>query len=339
MAKKKVSPKKTVAKKAAPKKEAAKPAPRATAKPAAAKKAAAPALPEIKVAIIGLDTSHAIELPRLMQAPDCPPDKRVRGLRATRCLRFETPFQNREGLDGRQKQLEQWGVKVTEIFDEAVEDCDAIMVEINDPSLHLEYFRMCATLGKPVFLDKPLADTTAHGDEIIAEARRQGTRFFSASSLRFIPELVKACATVPAPTACAVYGALGKAPAGSSIVWYGVHAFEMLQRAMGLGAQSVFTRKDGTGAVVAVAYADSRRGVVELNEGSWIYGGTLRTKETAVPFVASQDRMYPDLLLQISAFLRGGDAPVSAEATREIMGMLDAAERSLQSGKAELTEA
>jgi predicted dehydrogenase len=290
---------------------------------------------EMKVAIIGLDTSHAIELPRLMQAPDCPKEDRVEGLRTVSCLRFETPFQNKEGLDGRQKQLEQWGVKVTEKFEDAIKDCDALMLEINDPAFHVDYFRRCAGLGKPVFLDKPLADTFAHGEQVLADAKKHKTRVFSASALRFAPALDAVCAAVPSPSACTVYGALGKAPSGSSIIWYGVHAFEMLQRAMGTGAVSVLTRKDGSGAVVLVSYADGRRGVVELNEGVWIYGGTLRSKETAVPFIS--DWKYGHLLTKVAAFFHGGAAPVALDATREIMGMLDAAERSLQSGKEEKT--
>ena len=292
---------------------------------------------EIKVAVIGLDTSHAIELPRIMQAPDTPKDQRVAGLRVTRCMRFETPFQNKAGLDERQKQLEQWGIKVTESFDEAIADCDALMLEINDPAPHLEYFRKCAGLGKPMFLDKPLADTMAAGEKILAEARTHGTRFFSASSLRFVPELEAACRAIPQPAACTVFGPLGKAPAGSSIVWYGVHAFEMLQRAMGLGAQKVSAYRDASGAVVTVSYKDGRRGVVELTEGAWIYGGTLRTKEKAAPFFVDMGRAYHDLVAHIAAFFQGGSTPVALDATREIMGMLDAAERSAHSGREEST--
>ena len=292
---------------------------------------------EMKVAIIGLDTSHAIELPRLMQAPDCPKEDRVEGLRAVSCLRFETPFQNKEGLDGRQKQLEQWGVKVTEKFEDAIKDCDALMLEINDPAFHVDYFRRCAGLGKPVFLDKPLADTFTHGEQILADVKKHNTRVFSASSLRFVPSLIETCGKVPHPAACFAYGPLGKAPSGSSIVWYGVHAFEMLQRSMGLGATSILTRKDGMGVVANVAYADGRRGVVELTEGAWIYGGTLRTKEKAETFVVDPAHLYSGLLNQIAAFFHGGASPVGLDATREIMGMLDAAERSLQSGKEEKT--
>ena len=61
---------------------------------------------EIRVALIGLDTSHSVEFPRRMQAPDCPEQLRVEGLRAVSCLRFETPFTNKQILDERQKQLE-----------------------------------------------------------------------------------------------------------------------------------------------------------------------------------------------------------------------------------------
>ena len=96
----------------------------------------------IKVAIIGLDTSHSVALPKLMQDPA--EKDQIKELRATRCLRFETPFQNKAGLDERQAYLESIGVLVTTDFDEAVADCDAIMLEINDPSYHLEYFEKCA---------------------------------------------------------------------------------------------------------------------------------------------------------------------------------------------------
>ena len=82
----------------------------------------------LRVAIIGLDTSHAVEFPRLMQDDSVPAEHRVSGMRATRCLRFETPFQGKDGLDQRQAVLEKIGVEVTEDFDYAIGDCDAIFI-------------------------------------------------------------------------------------------------------------------------------------------------------------------------------------------------------------------
>jgi predicted dehydrogenase len=291
---------------------------------------------EIRVGVIGLDTSHAIEFPRRMQAPDFDPGLRVAGLRAATCLRFATPFQSEDQLDARQAQLEQWGIRVTRKLEDALEGVDALMLEINDPACHLDYFGRCAGLGKPIFLDKPLADTLAAGRRIEEIARKQGTRWWSSSSLRHVPAMREACAAVPKPTTAAMFGPLGKAPAGSSIVWYGVHAFEMIEAALGRGARTICTRRDALGAVIVVEYPDRRRGIVELTEGSWIYGGYLRSLEAVRHFVADLTRAYTEQLLAVREFFRGGPPPVSAEESLEIMAMLDAAERSLESGKPEV---
>lgn len=287
----------------------------------------------IKVAMIGLDTSHSIEFTRRMQAPDCPDGQLVPGLKVTRCLRFSTPFQNEEGLDGRQKTLEGWGVKVTQDFDEAVGDCDAVMMCINDPAFHLEYFKRCATLGKRMFVDKPLADTIANGKAMMDCARANKTEFFSASSLRFGRELLDACGKMPKPLLASTYGPLGKAPAGSSIVWYGVHAFEMLERALGKGATSVATHQTRNGACVAVHYEDDRAGTVELSTLSHVYAGCLRTKDAAAPFVVEMAGIYTAELREVAAFFQGGPSPVAWEDTLEVMALLDAAEQSAQTGR------
>ena len=179
------------------------------------------AVKPIKVAIVGLDTSHSVAMPSLMQDPKS--KFRVEGMKATRCLRFETPFQGKKGLDDRQKILEGIGVKVTEDFDKAVGDCDAIMIEINDPARHLEYFEKCAELGKPIFLDKPYADTLDNARKIADIAAAKGVRYFTSSSLRFDVDFQAMLAQVKkekmaVETAC-VWGPVGHAPAGSSIVW------------------------------------------------------------------------------------------------------------------------
>ncbi len=293
---------------------------------------------EIKVGIVGLDTSHSVEFTRRMQATDCPEMQKVSGLRTTACLRFETPFQNKAGLDDRQKLMESWGVKVTERFEEAVADCDAIMVAINDPAYHLEYFRKCIDLGKPIFLDKPLADTISHGREIAALIASKGLSVMSCSSLRYVAALVEACNAVPTPAQMNSFGPLGKAPSGSSIVWYGVHAFEMLERAMGRGAASMTVVNDRTGVVCVVEYADGRRGVVELSEGNYSYGGTIRGGGKAVAFIADMNMAYTLQLREIEAFFRTGQATLTFDDTLEVMAMLDAAQQAATTGKTVLIQ-
>ncbi len=290
----------------------------------------------IKVGIIGLDTSHSVEFPKRMQAPDCPEADRVSGLRAVTCLRFETPFQNKAGLDKRQSQLEAWGVKVTESFDEAAAGCDAYLIEINDPAFHLEYFRKVAALGKPVFLDKPLAGSLEDGREILRLAKLHGTRVWSGSSLPFSPGLSEALAPFAQVRLGAVYGALGKAPAGDSLIWYGVHTFETLQRIMGPGAQSVLAHESEAETVALVDYGQGRQGLVECIPDCWAYGGRAHGldkegKPLMKPFAIPAS--YPALLNAIKAFLEGGPAPVSMDTTFEGLAMMVAARQSIITGK------
>ena len=290
---------------------------------------------KINIALIGLDTSHTIEFARRMVAPDCPADQKVHGLNPVSCLRFSTPFHSEEGLNQRQKTLEGWGIKVTTNLGEAVAGCDALMLEINDPAYHLEYFTRVAGLGKMIFLDKPFADTLANAKKILDLTQARQLKVFSSSSLRFVPEFTAACDKMPKPAFGHVYGLFGKPPAGTSIVWYCVHTFEMLQRAMGRGARSVFVKKDGAGFTAIVQYPENRRGVAELLTGTSIYGGCLHDKEQACPFVASTARCYTHLLEHIAKFFQTGEAPVELAETMEVMALLDAAQRSLDSGKEE----
>lgn len=288
---------------------------------------------EIRVAIVGLDTSHSVEFPRRMQAPDCPEELKVNGMKAVTCLRFETPFTNKETLDKRQQQLEDWGIKVTEDFEEAVADCDAIMLEINDPAYHLEYFKKCMNLNKPIFIDKPLADNYHNAKEIYDLCKKHNVRAISASALRFSHNLVEACSKVPKPMQSYFYGPLGIPPVGSGIIWYGVHCFEMLERAMGLGAVSVDVRKDAAGAVVVVEYPDKRRGIVELTVGAYAYGGTLRAENQIASFVVDSSMFYTEELREIYRFFKTGEASLTLDDALEIMDMLDCAARSYETGK------
>jgi predicted dehydrogenase len=289
---------------------------------------------ELKVAMIGLDTSHTIEFSRLIQG-DAPAETKIDGLRVTGCMRFPTKFQNEEGQDKRQALLESWGVPVTRSFDEAVRGADAIMVEINEPALHLQYFEQAAGLGKPIYLDKPLAGNLAEGKRIVDLANRKKIKLWSSSSLRFAPALVEARKAVPHAAVCTVHGYLGEAPAGSDLIWYGVHTVEMLVTAMGRGARSVRGHRDTTGVVLAVSYPEDRRGIVEANRFGYQYGGCLQLKDDCCHFKVEAGALYATLLKHIRDCFLGGPAPVPLDETLEIQAIMDAGERSLSSGKEE----
>ncbi len=293
----------------------------------------------IKTAFIGLDTSHSVQFAQYIQDPNIPENERCTDLIVTRCMRFETPFQGKDGLDARQKQLEALGIMVTENFDEAVADCDAIFLEINDPTLHLEYFKKCAKLGKPIFLDKPFADTLANAKAIAKIAEENNVKFFTASKLRNFQTIEDLAAkNIEVATAMA-WGSLGKCPEGYSlIIWYGVHTFELLERFMGIGAQSVLTLPTGVGFDCQVKYKDGRTALVKMSAGlgggygCWVLGGNKVECASAVSGTPI------NMLNNFVKMCRGEDPAVSVAESLEIMAMLEAAEKSYQSGKEEFLE-
>ncbi len=284
-----------------------------------------------KLAIVGLDTSHSISFTQLIQDKE---EKMVDQLQVVTCLRFPSPFQSEPDQDKRRETLENLGVKVTRSFEEAVEGVDGIMIEINDPSRHLEYFAKAAELGAPIFLDKPLADNLENGIKIYNIAKEKKIKAWSSSSLRFSPEIIECASKVDQPILASVFGALGRAAAGSSLIWYGIHTFEMLMTLMGSGAKSVYAKEDDGGIVSIVEYEGGRRGIAECNSGMGNYGGRAQNKEMAENFITAGSP-YPYLIKALENFFIDGTVPVPFEDTLEIQAIMDTAVKSLESGKEE----
>ena len=287
----------------------------------------------IKVAMIGLDTVHTIQFAKLLQG-DAPADQKVQGLQVVKAMRFPSAFHSEEKQDKRQEQLEQWGIGVTRSLDEAVRDADAIMLEINDPALHLTYFQQVVELQKPIFMDKPMASSLEDAKAIADLAAKHKAKAWTSSPMRFDEALVNACAQTPKPLYCNVYGTFNKAPAGSSIVWYGVHAFEMISTIMGQGAKSVLASQAARGINVLVEYADGRHATAELIPDAWFYGGRIQSAEKVTPFAGRIDIIRGELIA-IRDFFHWGRCPLSLGESLEIQAISDACDRSLMSGKAE----
>ncbi|MCK5801558.1 MAG: Gfo/Idh/MocA family oxidoreductase [Lentisphaeria bacterium] len=286
----------------------------------------------MNIGIIGLDTSHTIAFTKVIQG-DVPAEQKIEGLRIVNAMRFPSPFQTEEGQDERQGQLEDLGVVMKSSVAELADGMDALFLEINDPALHLEYFEQVAGLGLPIFIDKPLAANLEEGRRIVEIAKANGTNFWTASSLRFLKSLAAAKQKVEdVPVFCNVFGALGKASAGSDVVWYGVHVTEMLTSIMGVGATAVTAREDANGVVAIVNYGDERRAVVEYNRNCYKYGGRVQAGNQCEYFDNTGEVLYNNLLEQIKAWLDGAEAPVPVAESLEIQAIMDAVEKSLASG-------
>jgi len=290
---------------------------------------------DLRIGIIGLDTSHVVAFTRSLNDPshkDYVPGGRVvaayKGgspdLKASagRVDRFTAELQ------------EKYKVKIVDSIPALCEMVDAILLESVDGRVHLEQARQALRSKRPIFIDKPLAASFADARGIALLARESGTPWFSSSSLRFAPAFQQALRDTMGGRIHGVetYGPASLEPTNPGLFWYGIHAVESLFTMMGPGCVSVaMTSNDDFDLAVGV-WKDGRIGTVKgLRKGKEDYGALIY-REKGVYHVPVQDVSYVPLVREIMEFFKTGKPPVTPEETLEIMAFMDAAERSRQQG-------
>ena len=304
-----------------------------------------PAAP-LRIGLIGLDTSHAVQFTSILNDPSHP--EHVAGARvvaafkggspdveasATRIERFTTELTTK------------WGVELVDSIEALCLRVDAVMLTSVDGRQHLAQARPVFAARKRVFIDKPLAGSFEDAREIARLSRESGTPFFSSSSLRFQPEL-RAIRDSPA-----LGGVLGASTHGPcpihtyvpDLFWYGIHAVEMLYTLMGSGVETVTRVHTADADVVVGRWKDGRLGVMRGHRtGPQTYGAVAYGRRTILSFGAPRPdagrepslSAYPALLRATLAFFRDGVPPVAPEETLEIMAFMEAADESKRRGGA-----
>src|SRR5690606_4654731 len=75
--------------------------------------------------------------------------------------------------------------------EECVEDVDAALLIDDGSGAQWKYAEAALRKGVPTFCDKPLAMSAKEAAAVAKIAKETGTKFMSASSLRFVPDIVK----------------------------------------------------------------------------------------------------------------------------------------------------
>jgi predicted dehydrogenase len=282
----------------------------------------------LKVAIIGVDTSHAVAFTALINDPKAAgPLARIEVVAAFPGGSDDIPA-SRERVPGFVEQLRKSGVRIASTIEDAATDADAFLLESVDGRVHLEQFRRIAS-GKPVFVDKPAASSTADFIEMMKIAEETNTPFFSSSALRYCPEILKVAAddSVGKVLGASTSTPMQIEPHHPELFWYGIHGVEALAALLGPGCQSVVRRETENCVLVAGQWNDGRQGTL------W----ALKTANPVYSFVRYGDKSvscaagfsgYQNLVQEIGKFFVTRKPPVSAEATREILAFMEAADLS-----------
>ena len=135
------------------------------------------AFAEIRVGIIGLDTSHATAFTKLMN------DSKAEGaLAACRVVAAYPPGSPDIESSVRRvpvhEALRASGVEIVDSIPRLLTKVDAVLLETNDGRPHLEQLLPVLRAKKRVFIDKPIAGTLADGIAIFVRQKSMVYRCF-----------------------------------------------------------------------------------------------------------------------------------------------------------------
>jgi predicted dehydrogenase len=287
-----------------------------------------------RIAIAGLDSSHVPAFASLLH--DASHEYHVPGARIVAAFPGGSP-----DFDLSISRVDQFtadlrnthGVEIVDSLSALRGKCDAVMLESIDGRVHLEQFREVAEWGVPVFIDKPLTLSLNEAQEIAKIAAEKSVRVTSASALRFAEKFRDALeAGGDEPVSGGdFHGPMAFQEKCPGYFWYGIHSVEMLFAAMGTGCREVLAVREELHDVVVARWADGRLGVVRGNrEGNNGFGGVIhrKTKSIAFDVATGAKPYYASLLDKVIPFFRGEAEVVAPAEMVEVIGFLEAANRS-----------
>jgi hypothetical protein len=282
----------------------------------------------LRLGMIGLDTSHSVEFASRLNDPAHP--DHVPGARIE--VAFKTFSADMSVSHGRvdrfaREMQEEHGVRLVGSLDALLAECDAVLLCSIDGRPHLEQFKACAK-GRPVFVDKPVAGTLRDALEIYRIAEQRQTPVFSASALRFEPEVIEVALEDVGRVAGAVaHGPAPLEPHHPDLFFYGIHATEALFTVMGPGCRHVSRVTTERASVVTGVWADGSIGTLyAMHHWPAPYKVIKMGDRSVIARDVPPD--YAPLLQEIVRFCRTKVPPVSPEQTLEIYAFMEAADES-----------
>ena len=287
---------------------------------------------EIRIGLIGLDTSHVTAFTKIINDPKAEgPLANARVTAAFRGGSADIPSSS-ERIDKFTDTLtQQYGVKLYPTIAELCKNVDAIMLESVDGRPKVRQAIPVIDAGLPLYIDKPMAGSLADVLFIFDYAKNKGVPIFSSSSLRY-----------GKATQAARAGALGKimhaetfSPASIEVrhpdlFWYGVHGCESLFTVMGPGCETVQRRSTADGKIEVIGkWKGGRTGIFREGKG---YGG--HAKGTEGEGEVGKYDGYAPLVVEAVRMFQTGNVPVDPQETIEVFAFMEAADESKrQEGK------
>jgi hypothetical protein len=282
---------------------------------------------ELRLGIVGTDTSHVTEFTRILNDSSSP--QHVPGARIVAAFKGGSKDlpDSYQRVDKFAEELRtKWRVEFVPDIPSLCAKVDGVMIESVDGRQHLEQVKQAVACGKPIWIDKPLASSLedAMGIEQAAKGRAP---WFSASALRYGKDIDALKFTDT--TGAVAWGAGPLGHENLDLTYYAIHVVELLYAILGPGCEEV-TRTHTNGADVIVGkWKGGKSGEVRAIRPDIDYGALVFRDGGKVATTRTIDDSYRPLVAEIVKFFQTKQPPVPNEETLEVMEFMDAAQRSL----------
>jgi hypothetical protein len=290
----------------------------------------------IKLGILDFDTSHVIEFTKRLNHKGIDKDQWVDGAEVVIGCPGESKIMPKR-IPGYIEEMKKLGVPLVDKPKEMIGKVDGMLIESQEGAPHWERARPFLEAGIPCYIDKPFTCSVADAKKIVDLAAKKKLPVFSSSSLRYAPELVE---FVSDPKKHGqIIGALAYGPAplfedggtlNPGLYHYGIHAVEILYTLMGPGCQRVTCTHDKGVDVATGQWKDGRVATVRgIRAGkSDNYGCLAFTEQGVQPVPIGTKDIYRELVKKIVKMFTTGKSPLDPAVTVEIMGFIEAANKS-----------
>jgi len=297
----------------------------------------------LRLGVLDFDTSHVVEFTRRLNHLGGDKEQWVEGARVVIGCAGESKM-SPERIPGYRKQMEDWGIPLVAKPAEMIGKVDGMLIEGVQGASHLPRARPFLEAGIPCFIDKPFTNSVADGRKLIELSEKHKAPIFSSSSLRYAPEVTQFQADPKSSklTGVLVYGPASLHEGNPGLLHYGIHAVEMLFALMGPGCDRVACTHEAGVDVVVGHWKDGRVATLRgLRAGKSGVFGFLAFSDQGVAHVGVGTQfIYRELLKQIVKFFNEKRSPLDIRVTLEIIGFIEAAQRSAgRHGAGETVEA
>lgn len=287
----------------------------------------------IRLGMLDFDTSHTFEFIRRLNHVDCKEDHWVEGANVVLGCPGESKLAP-ELIPNYTERIKKLGVPLVDKPADMIGKVDGMLIESLDGTVHLERARPFLEAGIPCYVDKPFACSVKDARAMVELAEKKKLPIFSASSLRYAPEVVQyvADASHGPVIGCMAYGPakLSSIPERNAGLFnYGIHPIEVLYTVMGPGCQRVTCTHETGVDVVTGQWKDGRVATVRgIRAGKADYGFVGFAEKGVQTVKISTEFIYRELLKKVVEMFAMKKSPLDPAITLEIVAFIEAANRS-----------